>query len=329
MEKIYPKKLESGDSIAVIAPSMSMALIGDDCKTYSKKYFENELGLKVTFSNNAEELDDFKSSSIQSRVEDLHNVFLDSNVKAIFTIIGGFNCNQMLDYIDWDIIKNNPKIVCGYSDITALNNAIYAKTGLVTYSGPHYSTFGQKELDPYTPEYLRKCLFKDTSFEIVPSKRWTDDAWYRDQDNRNYIENDGYWIVNEGKAEGTILGANLCTFNLLQGTQYMPSLDNSILFLEDDSESKLGNFDRDLHSIIHQKNFDKVRGIVIGRFQKNSDISKEEFKMMIKNKRELENIPIVANVDFGHTDPKIAFPIGGECTLETIDNKCKILITKH
>ena len=109
----------------------------------------------------------------------------------------------------------------------------------------------------------------------------------------------------------------------------MPSLDNSILFLEDDSESKLGNFDRDLHSIIHQKNFDQVKAIVIGRFQKNSNISKKELKMMIKNKKELEEIAIVANVDFGHTDPKITFPIGGECTIEENNKKCKIVITKH
>jgi len=329
MKKIYPKKLKKGDTIAVIAPSMSMALIADDCKAYSKKYFEEILELKVTFSNNVEELDSFGSSSVKSRIEDLHNAFLNKNTKAIFTIIGGFNCNQMLDYINWDIIKNNPKILCGFSDITALNNAIYAKTGLVTYSGPHYSTFGQKHLDPYTPEYLKKCLFKDTPFQVLPTREWTDDAWYRDQDNRNYIKNDGYWMINEGKAEGTILGANLCTFNLLQGTEYIPTLNDSILFFEDDNECKLGNFDRDLHSIIHQKNFNKVKGIVIGRFQEESDISKEKLEMMIKNKKELENMPVVANIDFGHTDPKITFPIGGECTLEAIDNKCEIMITKH
>jgi muramoyltetrapeptide carboxypeptidase LdcA involved in peptidoglycan recycling len=329
MNKIYPNKLKKGYTIRVIAPSRSMSMIGEDSRKYAKEYFENKLDLRVTFGKNVEERDHFVSSSVESRVTDLHEAFLDSSVKAIFTIIGGFNCNQILDYIDWDIIKNNPKIFCGFSDITALNNAIYAKTGLVTYSGPHYSTFGQKILDPYTPEYLMKCLFEDDEFDLLPSKEWNDDAWYINQDERNNVKNDGYWVINEGKTKGTILGANLCTFNLIQGTEYMPSLKDSILFLEDDSESRATNFDRDLHSIIHQKGFSGVKGIVIGRFQRDSEVSKEDLQIMIKNKKELEGIPVVANVDFGHTDPKITFPVGGECTLDLTASSASIKITKH
>lgn len=94
------------------------------------------------------------SSSIQSRVEDLHNAFLDKNVKAILTCIGGFNVNQILEYIDYSIIKNNPKIICGFSDITALINAIFAKTGLVTYHGTHFSSFGFEKDIEYTNQYF-------------------------------------------------------------------------------------------------------------------------------------------------------------------------------
>ncbi len=141
MNKIYPGKLKQGDEVRVVAPSRSLSIIGKEVQEIANKRFE-ELGLKLTFGKHVKEIDEFNSSSIQSRVEDLHEAFSDNNVKAVITVIGGFNSNQLLKYIDWNLIKDNPKIFLGYSDITALNNSIFSKTGLVTYSGPHYSTFG-------------------------------------------------------------------------------------------------------------------------------------------------------------------------------------------
>ena len=231
MEKIYPEKLKSGDEVRIVSPSRSLALLSEETVEIANKRFA-ELGLKLSFGKHVKENDEFASSSIESRVNDLHEAFLDKNVKAIITVIGGFNCNQLLTYLDWDLIKNNPKIFCGYSDITALNNAIFAKTGLVSYSGPHYSSFGQELYFDYTLEYFKKCLFSDKDFEIEPSSQWSDDEWYKDQKQRNLIKNNGFLIINEGKASGTILGANLCTFNLLQGTEYFPKFEeNTILFI--------------------------------------------------------------------------------------------------
>ncbi len=96
-------------------------------------------------------------------------------------------------------------------------NAITAKTGLVTYSGLHFSTWGMKKEFEYNLEYFRKCLIEDDEFEVRPSKTWSDDAWYKDQENRKLEKNKGFIILNKGKAVGTIFGGNLCTFNLLQG----------------------------------------------------------------------------------------------------------------
>lgn len=326
MKKIYPKKLQKGDEIRVIAPSNSISIISSANREIANDRLSG-LGLKVTFGKNVEENDEFHSSSIKSRVADLHKAFQDTKVKAVFAVIGGFNCNQLLKYIDWNIIKNNPKIFIGYSDTTALQNAIFAKTGLVTYSGPAWSTFGQKLHFDYTLEYFKKCLMSDDKFTIEPSEKWSDDAWYKDQDNRGLIENDGWLIINKGKASGTILGANLCTLNLLQGTEYFPDLKNSVLFIEDDSESKLVNFDRDLQSLIHLPSFRGVRGIVIGRFQKASEVTNEKLVKIIKSKAELKNMPVIANVDFGHTSPIITFPIGGEVTVDTRNKS--IVVNKH
>lgn len=227
------------------------------------------------------------------------------------------------------IDKKNPKIFLGYSDITVLNNAIFAKTGLITYSGPHYSSFGQKLYLDYTIEYFKKCLMSDDSFQVIASEDWSDNEWYLDQDKRDLVKNPGFLVINEGQAEGNILGANLCTFNLLQGTEYFPDLTDSILFLEDDCESNPYHFDRDLQSLIQLHNFNKVKGLVIGRFQKKSNMTDDLLTKIIKTKKELDNIPVIANVDFGHTDPKITFPIGGEVILDIKKNIYVIKITKH
>ena len=328
MNKVFPEKLKRGDGIQVIAPSRSLALISKTQRDFANKRFA-DMGFNISFGKHVQEIDDFVSSSIESRVEDLHAAFADKNVQAILTVIGGFNSNQLLRHIDWNLLKENPKVFCGFSDITALNNAILAQTGLVTYSGPHYSTFSQELYFDYTMDYFKRCLFSENPFEIEPSSEWSDDEWYKDQKNRKLIKNKGFWVINEGEAEGTIIGANLCTFNLLQGTEYFPDLKDSILFLEDDSESKPHSFDRDLQSLIHQPDFSEVKGIVIGRFQKGSQMTDELLTKIIKTKKELNNIPIIANVDFGHTDPKITFPIGGITKISTKDSEGVIEILKH
>ena len=327
---MIPPKLQKGDEIRIIAPARSLPLLSEELINRAVKNL-TAAGFKITFSKNCHESDIFNSSSIKSRVDDIHDAFRDSNVKIVLTVIGGFNSNHLLKYIDYNLIRENPKFLCGYSNITALTNAITAKTGLVTYSGPHFSTWAMKKEFEYNLEYFRKCLMVDEPFDVQPSETWSDDPWYRDQENRNCIKNDGYKIVNEGEAEGTILGGNLCTFNLLQGTEFMPDLKNSILFLEDDDLA--GNyfsveFDRNLQSLIHQPHFDSVRGIVIGRFQKNVDITFEKLLYIIKTKKELE-IPIIANADFGHTNPLITFPIGGKATFTAENNNVTLEITEH
>jgi len=283
---MIPSKLQKGDEIRVIAPSRSMALLRQDCIDLATQRL-NDLGFNVTFGKNVMKSDEVISSSIEDRISDLHEAFLDKNVKAILTVIGGFNSNQLLSHIDYDIIKNNPKILCGFSDITALSNAIYKKTGLVTYSGVHYSSFGMKYGFDYSLEYFKKMFLEDQEIEIESSKEWSDDTWFIDQEKREFIKNDGMFIINEGNAEGTVVGGNLCTFNLLQGTEYMPDLADRILFIEDDGMADkmfYVEFDRNLQSLIHQKDFDKVKGIVIGRAEKNCDMTREKWIKLIKSK---------------------------------------------
>lgn len=327
---MIPEKLKAGDEVRVIAPSRSMAILKDDCINLATKRLE-ELGLKVTFGKHILEADpDYMVASAKARAEDLNDAFADKNVKAILTVIGGFNSNQILRYIDFENIKNNPKIFCGFSDITILSDSIYAKTGLVTYSGPHYSSFGMKKgFMEYEMEYFKKMFFENSEIEVKSSEEWSDDSWFIDQENREFIKNDGMFIINEGEAEGKIVGGNLCTLNLLQGTEYMPSIEDSILFIEDDEMAGklfLVEFDRNLISLIMQPGFEKVKGIVIGRAQKAACMTNEKWIKLIKNKPELANIPVIAGADFGHTTPIITFPVGGTAKLIAKDGKIELKI---
>ena len=186
-----------------------------------------------------------------------------------------------------------------------------------------------KGLD-YTLKYFHACVVDSSPFTIAPSKEWSDDKWYKNQENRNFMPNTGYSLINNGEAKGRIIGGNLCSLNLLQGTKFMPDLTDSILVLEDDKNTNPNLFNRDLQSIISLPEFSGVRGLIIGRFQQASDFTEEILTKIIKMKKELEELPVIANVDFGHTNPIITFPIGGEATLDAdMQAGIHLSITKH
>ena len=208
---LFPSKLVKGDEVRVIAPSLSLKTMSQDTIDYAIHVLE-AMGLKVSFGKHVNEIDMFGSSSIESRLSDLHEAFADKHVKAILAVRGGSNANQLLQYIDYDLIQKNPKIFCGFSDITALQNAIYHKTGLITYSGPGFSSFAMHKGFEYSLEFFRKIFFEQSSINLVASKSWSDDPWFLDQDNRTFYDNDGYCLINPGKAKGTIVGGNLTTF---------------------------------------------------------------------------------------------------------------------
>lgn len=327
---LMPDKLKLGDEIRVIAPSRSLGIFNQDTINEAIQKLES-LGFKVSFGNNVykKENDYSKSASIEERVSDLEDAFKDKNVKCILTAIGGFNSNQLLDYINYDLIRDNPKIICGYSDITALSNSIFQKTGMITYSGPHFSSFAMRYGLEYTVEYFKKMLMSNDNVFISSSKEWSNDGWVKNQEERVFIKNEGMNIINEGIGEGNIIGGNLCTLNLLQGTEYMPDLNNIILFIEDDEmagKDFIREFDRNFQSLLHSLKGKKISGVIIGRAEKECNVELDAWTTMIKNKTELKDIPVVINADFGHTTPTITFPIGGYAKVNAVNNNINIEI---
>ena len=298
------QKLKQGDEIRVIAPSRSLAAVWVEKYEKALAYLESQ-GFKVSFSKHSREMDEWNSSSIQSRVDDIHEAFLDDKVKAILTAIGGFNVNQILEHIDYDIIRQHPKILCGYSDITALLHAVYAETGLVSYNGAHFSTFSFDLEAEYTQKAFFDCVKNNDNITIHPSQAAKK-----------------YTIIQQGTCEGTIIGGNLCTLNLLQGTRFMPQADDIVLFLEDNNimgDYFKYEFDRNFQSLVQACGTDKIKGVVFGRFDESCSMNADVVRSMIADKLP-KDIPVVYGVDFGHVFPMITFPIGGRVRVEAFED---------
>lgn len=312
MDPVFPPKLHAGSHVRVVAPARSRAMVteGNDNARIAEGHLA-ALGLSVSYGQHVDERDRYDSSSIASRVADLHAAFADPSVDAILTVIGGANSNELLPHLAFGLIAANPKILCGFSDITALQNAITARTGVVTYYGPHWSTFGMRDLGEQTTDWFRQTLMTDAPVDVIGSDWFTDDLWFLDQDHRTKIPTGGWWPLQPGATEGRVVGGNLCTLNLLQGTRWMPSLDNTVLMLEDDEISNPTEFRRDLNSLMQQPGADTVQGLVIGRFQQASEMGREDLVAVLDTIPNLQGKPLLANVDFGHTNPLMTFPIGG------------------
>ena len=307
------KKLKKGDHIRVVSPSSSIQSIGGFNANVSAKEKLEELGFDVSFSSNYFEHDLFDSASIVSRVEDLHEAFADPSVDAILATIGGFNCNELLPYLDYDLIAQNPKIFCGYSDTTALLNAIYAKTGIQTYMGPSYSSFKMKEGQEYQSQSWLKAVTQD-DYDLVPSKEWSSDPWYDPTQPRHFMPTE-WKVYNAGKASGTIIGGNLSTFSLLRGTPYAPQAENYILFLEEAEEDDYIEFARHLAALL--QSYPNPQAVIIGRFPKECEMTEEILLAILDKHPLLKNIPVLYDLDFAHTQPLFTITIGAQATLDT------------
>ena len=306
---MIPDKLQPGDEVRVIAPARSASDIDKGVLERAKSALES-LGLKVSFSKNAFSRSQRGCPTDDEKVEDLHVAFMDENVKCVLAAIGGFNSNQMLGKIDWQIIKDNPKLFGGFSDITVLNHAILAKTGLVTYAMPNFYCFGLPPEADYSLEYFRRCLFADQPAEFIvqQSETFYDLPWNYDEASlRQALKNNGPRVVQGGSAEGVMIGGNLCSLNLLNGTEYFPKI-------EDDSYDSIPEtLERHVQALMQQSFFRQVKAILVGRFQGESRAIDDMISDIILSKNIDSKIPVVVNLDFGHTDPKFTYPVGGKC----------------
>lgn len=304
MKTVFPKPLAQGGEIRVVSLSTSLSVVSKQRRQIAQAHLER-LGFKVTYGAHVMKRGIFCSATIEDRLSDFHEALQDPEVTMILAARGGFCVNQLFPYLDFSLIRKSRKIICGHSDLTALVNAVWARAGLVAYLGPNFSTLGMKQSVDYTLEYFARALQQPASFFVQPSKRWGE--------TRVVLRNPGPFTIQSGEAYGTIVGGNLCTFNLLHGTPFMPKLVDAVLWLEDDDLTGkwcAQEFDRNLESVLQQPGAEQIRGLIIGRFQKASKMNRQKITEIIRTKSALKNIPVVAGADFGHTSPQCTLPIG-------------------
>lgn len=290
------KRLKKGDHIRVVSPSSSIERIGGfEANVAAKKKLE-ALGFRLSFSEHYFENDIFDSAPIASRVADLEAAFANETVDAVLTTIGGFNCNELLPYLDFDLIAQNPKIFCGYSDTTALLNAIYAKTGMQTYMGPAYSSFKMEQGQQYQTTSWLNAVTQDT-YHLTPSLEWSSDAWYLPNAPRTFYPTE-WKVYNPGQASGIAIGGNISTLNLLTGTEFAPRPDKYVLFLEEAEDDDYLIIARHLTALL--QTYPNPQAVVFGRFPKETKLTEEILLTILDKHPILKKVPVLYDLDFAY-----------------------------
>ena len=288
-----PKKLNKKDVIGLISPASSP----DELSRIQKgvKYLES-LGYRVKVGSNVGKNHGYLAGTDQERVDDLHSMFKDKNVKAIFNLRGGYGAFRLLDKIDYRLIKNNPKIFVGYSEITALQMAFFEKAELITFAGPMAAVDFYDDVSEYTSE-----LFWET---ITSNKKIG---------KLKYPENQKLPFIHKGIASGRIIGGNLAVFTHLLGTPYFPNLTGKILMIEDIGELPY-RVDRMLNQLRLAGVFKKVKGIILGRFVDchEHDPNKKTLTLgeVIADYINPVKVPSIYTFPHGHIKDFVTIPFG-------------------
>lgn len=292
--KILPKTLKVGDTIGVVAPSNPIIDENIEEMERARKIIE-EKGFKVKYSKNLFSNTNGYSASAKEKAEDINSMFEDKEVKMIWCAKGGENSNSVFDYLDYEMIKKNPKIICGFSDITSITNIISAKTGLVTFSGTNFKTIATDETDYSLKQILNR--FVDNKLELVEKE-------------------DKYVTIHEGTGEGELIGGNLSlTRGLVEG-KYKIDFEDKILFLEElgfETEPALAS--NYLYYMKQNGVFDKIKGLWIGNYEHESNISLEKIVLDVLDNE--YDFPIIKSNNFGHIDTKTVIPIGTKVKIDT------------
>jgi muramoyltetrapeptide carboxypeptidase len=331
---IKPKLLRKGDTIGVVSPSAPLAGLVPH-RTEKGVESIKKMGFTVRLGESALKVSEYTAGSAEERARDINDFFIDKDIKAIFTFIGGNHSNQILKYLDFSLIKKNPKILLGYSDTTVLHFALNTKANLVSFYGPAVLTqFGEyPEMFSYTKEYFERNLMNDRAVgKIIPSLKWTDEVlnWFEKEDlkrPRKTKENKGWQWLKKGEAEGPILGGCISSMMHLKGTEYWPDFNNSIFFWEiSESEGDFTkgerpeNIDSYLTDLELSGLFKEIKGMIIGRPFGYTSQQINLLKKIILERTKDYNFSILFGLDTGHTDPMLTIPLGVKVKLDSEEN---------
>lgn len=303
---MIPSKLKKGDTIGVIAPSNYIEK--DDLEYINASIALMEAsGFKVKFGKYVFEDTLGYGTSPEKRATDINWAFKDDEVKAIMCVKGGEDSNTILGYIDYEMIKKHPKIICGFSDNTSILNAIHEKTGLVTYHGPTFKSLTSWETG-YAYKQFIKTFAENTESLIMGEPE------------------DEYTTIQEGQATGELVGGNLSLFTKLVCGKYAVNVQDKILFLEElGFEAAPEMVNSNIYYLKQNGVFDRIAGLWIGNYEHPSKIGLE--KIIINAIGDEYKFPIIKSDNFGHIDKKIIIPIGTKAEINT-NEKIKIKLVE-
>lgn len=311
---IKPKRLKEGDRIALVAPGSYIS--GNELQESVKNL--SDLGFQVTFTERLTLQDGYFSGNDSQRAEDLMEMFERDDVDAIMCVRGGYGCARILPLLDYNVIKKNPKILIGYSDVTALLYGIFKKTGLITFHGPvATSTFNE-----FSVQNLKSVLMNpEKNKKFLNANPANDENIY------------GVQTLVKGKAKGRLIGGNLSIMVSLIGTKYDIDYAGKIIFIEEVGEEPY-RIDRMLTQLIQSNKFKSAAGIMMGIFSKCEPREKDaafskSFSLMevLKDRFSGFKIPVIYGMSFGHIKDKFTIPFGGLAELDTNEQNFSLLET--
>jgi muramoyltetrapeptide carboxypeptidase len=326
---IFPQALAPGDTIMFIAPAGSL---NKERNTLAKKRLE-ELGYKVRFPKNLFRAHGYLAGTDEQRASEIMDAFSDPEVDAVFPGTGGYGTTRIIDDLDYDVIRQNPKVLIGFSDITGIHLAINQKTGLVTFHSPNpeYSFGNPDGFNPYAARWFWRAIGADkygkgVGYLITPTTEKGDAAW----NPKTFADFPKSQTLAPGKARGRLTGGNLSVLHAMMGSPYEIETDGKILFLEDVGEAPY-RIDRMLSTLKLAGKFDKVRGVVLGHFTRRKDEAEwdDDWSMqdVMRDYFAKLGVPVLANFPVGHIPFNTTLPVGAEveldadaCTLRVLEN---------
>lgn len=324
------KKLEYGDTIAVFSSSSPATTMAENRYIRAKKYLEAK-GFKVLEGKLTGKQDFYRSGNIRQRADELNELIQNPEVKCIISSIGGMNSNSILPYINYDALKQSPKIIIGYSDITALLLAIYAKTGLTTYYGPAVvASFG--EFPPFVDEtygFFENIVIgkENTPYTFPTPEYWTDEFInWKTQTHGKKPKANNLVTINAGKAKGRLIGGNLNTMQGIWNTEYMPEIKKGDILLIEDSLKDAADIERSFSLLKVSGVFEKVGGVILGKHELFDDLKtgRKPYEILTEVMGDV-SFPVLAEFDCCHTHPMLTMPIGAMVELDATKQEVTVL----
>jgi len=303
LQIVLPKKLKKGATVGLIAPGYAL----------SAKALENaisnvkSMGFKPYHTSRIIGHHGYLSNTDKMRVEDIHEMFLDPEVDGIICARGGYGCTRILDQINYDYITQNPKVLVGFSDITALANTIHEKTGLITFHGPVGTTLDNE----YSRRNLHKIITNSTQGLTITAERYSDQAIASDDTFEQYV-------INPGEVTATLIGGNLSLLSAMCGTKFDLDYTDKLVFIEDIDEDPY-SVDRMFTQLLSAPTFKHAAGIVLGVFKGCNEPERMSFtlKEVILDRIKHLNVPSIYGYSIGHIDRNLTLPIGIKASLNT------------